>query len=102
MGIESYIDECTFENNIAWETSGSIRVEEAGIVYVTNSKFIGNQVITNVNDRESEFWRFRDAGAIYFKCDPLITKEKCEVILDNNLFEGNFAENKGIVQRENS
>ena len=42
MGIESYIDECTFENNIAWVTSGSLRVEEAGIVYVTNSKFIGN------------------------------------------------------------
>ena len=99
MGVESYIDECTFENNVAWVTSGSLRVEEAGIVYVSNSKFISNQVIKNVNDSESQFWRYSDAGAIYFKCNPLVTSEKCEVILDNNLFEGNFAENKGGALR---
>ena len=44
-------------------------------------------------------WRYRDAGAIHFRCDPTVTEDKCETILGDNLFDRNFAENKGGALR---
>ena len=49
-------------------------------------------------------WRFCDAGAIYYECNPEIgffrpKSEDCDVVLEGNIFEENFAKNKGGALR---
>ena len=72
-------------------------MNKAGKVHVKSSSFIGNQVTNLVSDD----WRYRDGGAIYFICSPLRNPdyENCQVLLESNLFERNYAENKGGALR---
>lgn len=64
---------------------------------------VGNRFTGNKVERSSSEWRFRDAGAIYFKCYPDEVGEEgdypCETILDSNIFEKNSAVNMGGALR---
>lgn len=66
MGGTAIIEQSLFEQNHATLNSGAIRLKEAGKVLFKENKFIKNKV----NQYGSE-WRFGDAGAIYYECNPL-------------------------------
>ena len=62
---------------------------------ISSNDFIENKVI-----KEDRSWRFSDAGAIYYSCHPTYDEEKgCNVVLKDNKFIGNTAENKGGAMR---
>ena len=99
MGVTSKIEDSTFIGNKALITTGAVRLNEAGTVLITRSKFIKN----TVSGGSPLFlgWSYMDAGAIYYSCEPrkLLEGEECDVILDGNLFEANVADNKGGALR---
>ena len=68
---------------------------------VKNNLFEGNRV-----ENEKSTWLYKDAGAIYYLCDPIDgdfpedpQTYPCDTIIDSNVFKNNFAENKGGALR---
>ena len=92
-GVESRIEDCTFEGNLALGDAGSIRLSNAGVVQLTRNSFIDNSVSDDTDPITD--WRFCDAGAVYYSC----SLGDCDVVLDGNLFQGNSAKNKGGALR---
>lgn len=93
-GSQSVIEGSIFEGNTALNAAGAVWLKNARTVTFIGNRFSGNQVKGDAVD-----FRFRDAGAIYFKCDFVDGEYPCEVILEANLFEKNTAENKGGAMR---
>ena len=51
-------------------------------------------------EKVDEAWRYSDAGALYYACAPkYYSKHGCIVVLRENRFVGNTAENKGGAAR---
>lgn len=92
-GIQTNIQDCTFDSNLALGFAGSISLLNAGIVYLSGNKFVNNSV-TDESDPITD-WRNCDAGAVYYSCPS----SDCDVILDGNEFKENFAKNKGGALR---
>ena len=94
MDTKTEIVGSRFTGNTALTRGGAIELRESGKVDVTNSTFTENSVKDHPN------WRFADAGAIYFGCNPGYNEGKeCQVVLDQNVFERNTAVNKGGAMR---
>lgn len=84
------MENCVFLNNHGIASSGAIKIVNAGTIHLKNNLFANNlasQEISPITD-----WRFCDAGAIYYMCQP---GNECDTILENNTFQNNTALNKG-------
>jgi len=94
MDTDTEIIGCRFTNNTALKRAGAIGLAEAGSVMIRNSSFTSNSAADPT-------FRFSDAGAIYFGCAPSaeVDGKRCAVVLDQNVFERNTAQNKGGAMR---
>ena len=71
------------------KSSGSIRLDSAGLVHIKESRFFRNSVTDD--SAPGTDWRYCDAGAVYYRCyDGLPLGDgydkKCDVLLEGNIF----------------
>ena len=94
------IETSIFEDNHALGSFGAIKLENAGSVLIKQNKFNRN----TVSDSQEPLidWIYCDAGAIYFECGDQASVDPdhdCKTVLDSNVFQDNFAKNKGGALR---